>query len=295
VSNILIHIGYAKSGSCFLGEWFHKNPAFIFKDFKIAGFESTSDLCKFAIKKNNKIKYFVIRDMLFSSPKTEYMAGINDIDEYQQKICMTLYKLFPDSKILIVTRGFESAIKANYSQYLKEGGFQKFEKLIEKNKKSNWLPYNYSSLIGLYNNIFGFENVLVIPFELLKIDACQFLGKIEDFLDIEKFVYYPEIKNQSLSMQQMALIRKVNKIMFLILFITGPFQPFFYKFFCKFLDSSKTKTWNNLFVRLFSKFFKPMEFDFSDHEFRDKFSNYADILSGYSYYSTFKKDYFLDE
>jgi hypothetical protein len=82
MSKFLIHAGYPKSGSCFLGEWFHRHPAFAFKDFKLAGLDSTADLCKFALSNHDEVKYMVIKDMIFSSPMISENHGVSNIDEF---------------------------------------------------------------------------------------------------------------------------------------------------------------------------------------------------------------------
>jgi hypothetical protein len=296
MNKLLIHVGYPKAGSCFLGDWFHRHPDFIFKDFAIAGFNNTDDLMNISSAEiiDDK-KIFVIRDMRFSAPYASDFNNLEGIDIYQQKVAKTLFSLFPHAKVLIVTRGFESAIKAYYSQYLKKGGFVKFDKYIETGRSSHWLPFNYSFLINLYTDLFGSENVLVIPFESLKIDPSLFLGKIETFLGLEPFLYQPEINNQSLSPKNMTLFRKMNKFIYFALFIFGPLQLLFHKLYIKLLNKNQTKSWNNFVFAFFSRFFKPTEFDcFATNELKEKFSIHAQGLKDQPDYQKFKKDYFIN-
>lgn len=296
MSQILLHVGFPKAGSTFLGNWFHRHPDIIFKDFTITGFRNTRELMNFSVENtaaDNKI--FVVRDMRFSSPEPADCINLDNIEVFQKRIAKTLSSLFPNAKVLIVSRGFESSIRAKYSQYVKEGGYIKFDKYFEKGRNSNWIPFNYSFIYELYTDLFGRENVLIIPFELLKINPNQFLFKIELFLKLKPYTYQPGIKNQSLSPQIMAFIRKLNKIIFIILFVFGPLQFLFYKLYKKIPDRQKTKSWNNAIFTMLSKKFKPIDFNcYTSDELKEKFSIHAKILKDHPDYQNFKKEYFIN-
>ena len=86
MSQILLHVGFPKAGSSFLGQWFNQTPNFIFKDFAICGFNNTQELMNIAIKNvafENKV--FVLRDMKFSSPQSNEFTNINNIEDFQKK------------------------------------------------------------------------------------------------------------------------------------------------------------------------------------------------------------------
>jgi len=297
--NYLIHVGYPKSGSCFLGEWFHRHPSFIFKDFKIAGLDSTEDLCQHAISNGSGKKYFVVRDMRFSCPIIEEVNGFNNIEEYQKNICSTLNSLFPNSKVLIVTRGFESAIKSNHVQYIKEGGVYTLRTLIENNLDSKWITYNYSYLINLYRNSFGPENVIVIPYELLKDSKKDFLKQIEDNLEIPSIKDEIGVINESLPLKTVSALRKINIIINNISKHTGRPGKFLLKTYLKSLDSKKTAR-NNKFIlsRIFSFFYNKQEdneipYDLIPQDLLDKFVEFGSILKEYKVYEKYLDKYFI--
>ncbi len=297
MSQILLHVGFPKAGSSFLGQWFHQNPNFIFKDFAICGFNNTQELMNMAIKhKDFDSKVFVLRDMKFSSPQSNDFTEINNIEDFQKKTAKTLHTLFPKAKILIVTRGFESALKASYSQYIKEGGLLKYNKLIENNKETKWFPYNYTYLIKIYVNLFGSENILILPFELLKNNSTLFIKNIETFLNIQYFSFCPTINNQSLTPQQITFMRKINNVVYLTFFLLGPFHKITYKLYLKILDKHKTNNWNNFIFKLFSKLFKPEKFNFIfTKEIKDKFKEHGHLLNNYYEYKNLKKEYHIAE
>lgn len=295
MSKILLHVGFPKAGSSFLGHWFLKNPNFLYKDFAICGINNTPELMDLAINTegvNDKIH--VLRDMRFSAPNSSDCRQIDNIESAQRRVALMLHSLFPGSKILIITRGFVSSTRANYSQYIKEGGILKFDEYFEKHKESKWLPFNYNFLIELYSKLFGQENMLILPFELLKKDPSEFINQIETFLNIKHFPYEPEIQNQSLTGSKMALIRKINVFVFNCLFLTGPLQEKIYKRYVKMLDRQKTKSWNNLLIDYFSKGVKPekTEIVITD-DIKNKFSTFGKGLLDYPRYCELKQDYFL--
>jgi hypothetical protein len=293
----LLHVGYPKSGSCFLGEWFHHHPAFFFKDFKLSGIESTSDFCKIALQENNKNKYCVIRDMIFSCPIVNEITYLSGINEYQEKICATLYDLFPDSKVLIVTRGFESAIISGYCQYIKEGGTASLRDLIINAKDSNWLTYNYSFLINLYNNYFGKENVIVVPFELLKECPKDFLTYIESKLDIVKEDIEIGKINVALPPHYIFALRKINIIIYN--FCNGVGRPgrILYKFYIKHLNSKKTDSKKRFLIsKCFSVFFKKKSEDLNiPKELLFKHKYFGEIIKEYKIFEKYRDKYLIND
>jgi hypothetical protein len=300
MSTFLIHIGFPKSGSCFLGEWFHRHPSFAFKDFKIAGFESTSDLCKFAVSENNQVKYFVIRDMIFSCPIIKDVGGMADIDEYQEKVCTALYSLFPDSKILIVTRGFESSIISNYIQYVKEGGIYSLKYLIETNLDNKWIPYNYSYLINIYRKYFGNENVIVLPYELLKESREDFLKYIEEKLVVPPINIDIEAINVSLPKNIVYTQRKLNRAIYYFSKFTGPPGRFIWRLYLKKLDSKKTASKNRFFLaRVLSFLYNNRQedtnipFEIIREELLLKFQKFGTVLKEYKIFEKYYKSYYI--
>ncbi len=141
----LIHIGYPKAGSSFLRAWFAQHPKLFYQDGGIAGFSDIYELVRAgASKESNKYDYFVtsseaiaVTNVFAGIPNTNF--GFKNQKFNQQgdthKLCMTLHGLFPNSKILFITRGFEAFAKSSYSQYIRSGGIHSKEELLGINKK----------------------------------------------------------------------------------------------------------------------------------------------------------------
>ncbi|MBI5539226.1 MAG: sulfotransferase domain-containing protein [Bacteroidia bacterium] len=294
MSKILLHIGYPKAGSTFLGSWFYNNPNFRFYDLSKVAFNNINKF-KDCLNNTSSDKTIVIKDTRFITPHNNDFKEFSNIFDTQKKIAEKLFLLFPTAKILIVTRGFESAIKANYSQYVKEGGILSFNNLIKINKNSQWLPFNYNEIIEYYINLFGNNNVLIIPFELLKNNQNKFIYKIENFVNISHIDIDVKDNNPSLTPQGMEFIRIINITLYFSLYILGPFQKYGYRIHLKILDTIKTKSWNNILFITLSKLVKNKPLIIEPiKEIRNNFQGYSDCLRDNPDFQPYKKEYFLD-
>jgi hypothetical protein len=110
-----------------------------------------------------------------------------------------LREIFPEARVLIVTRGFSGIIRSLYSQYVKLGGELPFPKYLEAYGSilDQWLDVDYN--VGLYRDAFGDEKLLVLPFEMLKADKPAFIDRVEGFLGIDHFEgSVPGVRNPAL-------------------------------------------------------------------------------------------------
>jgi hypothetical protein len=135
-----------------------------------------------------------------------------NIRQYHKNLTTTLQKVFPTAKILIVTRGYSSMLKSLYSQYIKGGGFLTFLQLQENYGPYFIELYDYSWIVDLYRKSFGKENVILLPYELLRESPYSFTSIIEKALGIESgFSYTEAVVNPSLSSKSLAASRIVSK------------------------------------------------------------------------------------
>lgn len=126
-----------------------------------------------------------------------------------------IFDFCPNAKILIVIRNQYDLILSTYIQYIRRGGNQslknsltaKYDNRIAYFSKSY---YYYHFAIEGYINRFGKNNVLVLPYELLKEDQNKFLKLIYDFCKID--FKEPELKNE--------IVNRSNS-----LFIENTFRP----------------------------------------------------------------------
>ncbi len=117
MSQVLIHIGYPKTGSNFIQYWFERHPQVYFKLDKMAGFSGPKEIPAYAYQNSDQHKVFVISEEQLSVwggeldiVNVKYKAG--DIAGTQLNICKTLHSLFPGAVIQVHTRGYESLLKS---------------------------------------------------------------------------------------------------------------------------------------------------------------------------------------
>jgi hypothetical protein len=138
----------------------------------------------------------------FASPKAP--SGAPAPGAYaaaQATVCDTLAELFPSAHILIVTRGFRSMIMSSYSQYVRSGGSQSLEQLVGDAYREN--PWDYGALVAMYRRRFGHDNVMVLPWELLRDRPEDFVSQIEARFGLDHRAPPPQRVNLSLSPAEM--------------------------------------------------------------------------------------------
>lgn len=215
MSRHLLHIGYPKAGSTFLQRWFAAHPQLAYREGKIAGFRDVYHIARDGAESGDEPLYRVTSTESFSMPTTN--AGemiVDDSDQSralkalatQSRVCRTLADLFPGAVVLIVTRGFRTVLLSTYSQFVRSGGYVDIDDLIAaaRSNASGFVePWNYDRLIATYAEAFGRDNVVVMPYELLRENAGAFITTLADRLGIEPFAAGVERVNESLSPAEM--------------------------------------------------------------------------------------------
>jgi hypothetical protein len=214
----LIHIGYPKTGSTFLQRWFEVHPQLAFADGGIAGYRDVYSIVRDgATAPGPEVLYRVTSSEGLSAPLPS--AGKDVVDyggeqppmkDAQAQVCATLAELFPTARVLVVTRGFRSMILSSYSQYVRSGGDVALADLIAgslQGATSGRLrardPFDYDHVLGIYARAFGAENVIALPYELLRDDADAFLRALEARLGLTHCAAAPDRVNTSLSPVEM--------------------------------------------------------------------------------------------
>lgn len=224
MAQVLIHIGFPKAGSTYLQHWFAKHPAMFYQLNAVAGFYHSTDLSKYAESPESLHGYFVLSAEHLSAWQGEPdIVGLKntklyDVEAYQKKIVATLHGLYPHAKILIVTRGYTSFFQSFYAEYLSVGGVLDFAVLLK-----NFGPFfnsvlNYTGTITNYRNVFGEENVIVLPYEMLRQNPVAFTSFIEERLGVkEKFAFASEKINPSLNSNQLFTYKRFSNFLFRII------------------------------------------------------------------------------
>ena len=93
---------------------------------------------------------------------------------------------FPDARIFIVVREQTDAIVSTYFQYVKIGGIDSVRDYLTRSydgRRPGFSPaaFSYIDLVDYYCGLFSPERVLVLPYEMLRDSAAEFLRRLGDF------------------------------------------------------------------------------------------------------------------
>ncbi|MEO0627964.1 MAG: sulfotransferase domain-containing protein [Bacteroidota bacterium] len=207
LDNLLIHIGYHKTGTTWLQRelFVREHPVF-------------EPLSRGNKKQSNLCRHFVMDDEAYllnpSSPASpNYKKEMNYILEKHpagkdkiwvlsnerfsgnphgggfdsQSIARRLKEEFPEAKVLIIIREQKSFLLSNYFQYLSIGGDRGLDQYLSQKydgKNSSFSPNHikYHYLITKYYELFGADHVLVLPYEIFGQDKPLFFDKMGTFL-----------------------------------------------------------------------------------------------------------------
>jgi hypothetical protein len=261
MSKVLIHIGYVKSGSTYLQRWLAEHPAMFYKFKGVTGFYGTNDILWYAESTDPMHECFVTSSEHLSVWKSDSdIVGMRnglkkyDIKAYQNKLCETLYAIYPTSKILIVTRGYTSVFQSIYSQYLAIGGTYDFENMLKSMQDSFPDLFDYTHVIGLYRGKFGNDNVIVLPYELLRTDPHAFTAIIEKKMGIKNSYQFTTGKiNASLDNKTLTAYWKVSNLLYHLI---KPFPYSFQKAVYGYYNRSLNNNNPHPFMKFISRFVK---------------------------------------
>ena len=211
----LIHVGYPKTGSTFLQAWFERHPEIRYAPGGLGGFHNVYELAR---PHGGAYKYYATSFEGLATPH-ECAGGVrldfggaapaapDPVKENQRAVRDVLKSLYPSSRVLIMTRGFKGMIFSAYSQSVRMGARLHLggmcRELAERLQDDARHYYDYDYLVGLYAEAFGEENLIVLPYELLRADQAKFLAVLEERLGLEHFEIKLGRVNPSLSPEEL--------------------------------------------------------------------------------------------
>lgn len=141
--------------------------------------------------------------------------GGRESDDYARR----LHAVAPEAKILITIREQFSIMASVYMQHIRRGGTMSLKTFFDETPfvgytKFTAQNYHYDRLVGLYQNLFGAENVLVMPQEMLRVsqqDTVRFLARFAGNTALEQ-AEWPDVKSRGDSDPQLAvpIQRRIN-------------------------------------------------------------------------------------
>lgn len=221
----LIHVGYPKAASTFLQAWFESHPQLAYAPGGLGGFHNVYELTDPPEPTNT---YYVTScEAIAAPPATKgrpiferRRSGdlpVRPIKRAQADVCTVLSRLFPGSRILIITRGFKAMIMSSYSQYVRAGGQRHLRGMCEElgslleREEHHYFDFDY--FVGLYGEAFGEENLVVLPFELLRDDKATFISTLEERLGLTHHEVEIDVLNPSLSPAELYWYPVISRMM----------------------------------------------------------------------------------
>lgn len=185
----VFHIGYHKTGTTFL----QKN---IFEKFSVFNRVDQFDINRAFIYPGpfhfslEQARAFVheksIGDRINVFSNERLSGGPHYGGRDAREIADRIFHTCPNAKIIIVVREQLSAIQSAYMQYVKACGSLSLKEYVAPSTRRDLGSFRkehfeYHYLVGYYQELFGKDKVLCLPYELMRKDLDLFLRSILSF------------------------------------------------------------------------------------------------------------------
>jgi len=191
---LYIHIGLHKTGTTFLQDAIFPNLKGIKYFYKPTNINGNLDTLSLKINEKTLVSD---EEISFSMPNRNHVTRLDFIQ--------MLHKKFPNAKIILGLRAYDSWLKSCYSQYIKSGGYLKFDDY--KEKYPHLKPSEYRRIIY---TLWGEENVFVYWQENLRKTPQITLKELCDFIGVKVPTYPKTSSNVSLKGWKLSLLRYIN-------------------------------------------------------------------------------------
>jgi len=233
----LLHIGYHKTGTQFLQRSIFPEPEFSLVArterlrpafIQVDTFPFDAAAAREAFRPG--IEEAIGRGLVpvLSSERLSGNPHSGGYDTVQ--IAERLAAAFPEGRVLIVIREQTAMLVSTYKQYIRVGGAGALRQYVTPASEALRVPlfdfrfFEYHRLVGLYQHLLGPENVLAVPFEILKSNQHEFLKRIGDFAGATATTSKVKPLNVSPSAFSLALKRQANR--WLVRDTVNPAPPF---------------------------------------------------------------------
>ena len=217
----LIHVGYPKTGSKFLQRWFRAHPQIGFVPWRFAGLADTHQLVAQAAHGAAPPGCYVTSNEVMLTPFADYRdLGGHGADpalptrDAQRDACTRLATLFPLARILIVTRGYEALLRSFYAELVLGGAsysFLDFCEALMVQAEADADVFHFGAAIDVYRQAFGQDNVVVLPYELLRDRPGEFLERVGSMLSLEPVPFSYGKVRPSPPVERLATYRRMTR------------------------------------------------------------------------------------
>lgn len=229
----LIHVGYPKALSSWMQKWLFTPQNGFCKTLDSLTLQLfLIDATPFTFKTDKAMSW--VEKSLRETPNSanlqqlitgESLVGHTHCGGYNAKInADRLKELCPQAKILIVVREQKATIRSLYKTFVIWGMPHSIDRIL-KPVEPNLSPQfhldflRYDLLVAYYQQLYGKDQVLVLPYELFADDGAGFLRKIFDFCAIE---------NAEEKIKKLPINRKVNRGQTLVNLLIERWRNYFF-------------------------------------------------------------------
>ncbi len=228
----LLHIGYHKTGTTWLQRYVFGDPMAGFSQMggaqRLIAVNSFDFRPKRVGKQMGRKLDQAQAQGLVPVLSSERLSGEPHFGGYDSEpIADRLAAVFPNARILVVIREQTSMFLSIYKEYIRRGGAASLRQYLAAPSDGYWLPrfrfefLEYHRLIRYYQDRFGAESVMVLPYELLLAQPGTFLGRIGEFVGVQ--ILQPQVRSVNVSLSAFALGLKRQANRYLVL--DGPVNP----------------------------------------------------------------------
>ncbi len=207
---MIVHIGYHKTGTTFLQQHVFPNM----EGMQYYDYHTCVKLFKGIYigtsLEFNEDEFAAMDKSVNALYSQERLVGDMGTGLYNYEIANRL-KRIGVNKIIITIRRQAEMVESIYRQRINQGGVLRPEKFIKDSDYFRWSYLDYTPLIQHYVELFGIENVLIIPQEEMRADMDLVLNKLASFCHAGKINYTDDKRsNVSLSYWSIKLLRIIN-------------------------------------------------------------------------------------
>ena len=222
-SKVLLHVGLHKTGSTWLSSWLERHPSISYAHNSFGGVSNPTEICRSAMYEAPR--WYAISDEHLTGGRVwpegytslllrhaGFHQGPTGIPDHRRKVAEQLFAIYPRATILITTRGFAGAIRSLYAQVVRIGGDQTFPDFYNSYLPfiSDWLDLD--SVISTYRELFGSDQVVVLPFECLAQDEDCYQRLLEQRLGLPRMPISIGHVYPSLSPRQLVAYRRFSRL-----------------------------------------------------------------------------------
>jgi hypothetical protein len=229
--DVAFHIGYHKTATSWLQQTYFPNHPEIqalcdsrapWNDPFLSYLIGTPD-SKFDSQKCARILRETVSSSTDSGSKRSYIVSAERLSGHpisggfdNFRIAERIYSIAPQAKIIIVVREQTKMISSVYKQMVGEGYPGHLEDMLSwKRWKATGFDlsyFEYDLLVSKYFSLFGKQNVLTLPYELMRKDRETFLQLLCQFIGISEVspLQGEKLVNASLPNSSLPMIRRLN-------------------------------------------------------------------------------------